>query len=56
MSDETQKLDLPPGVSAEEWSAARKELLVREKAFTKGTRRTQFRQGAAADGRSDQEL
>jgi predicted dithiol-disulfide oxidoreductase (DUF899 family) len=27
--------DLPPGVSAEEWLAARKELLVREKAFTK---------------------
>ena len=35
MSDETQNLDLPPVVSAEEWLAARKELLVREKALTK---------------------
>ena len=35
MSDETKKLDLPPVVSAEEWLAARKELLVREKALTK---------------------
>jgi hypothetical protein len=31
MSDETQKLHLPPVVSAEEWLAARKEFLVREK-------------------------
>ena len=35
MSAETKKLDLPPVVSAEEWLAARKELLVREKALTK---------------------
>ena len=35
MSDEAQNFDLPPVVSAEEWLAARKELLVREKALTK---------------------
>ncbi len=35
MSDETQKLDLPPVVSAGEWLTARKELLAREKALTK---------------------
>jgi len=35
MSDETQNFDLPPVVSAEEWLAGRKELLVREKALTK---------------------
>jgi predicted dithiol-disulfide oxidoreductase (DUF899 family) len=35
MSDEATELDLPPVVSAQEWLAARKELLVREKALTK---------------------
>lgn len=35
MSGETQKLDLPPVASAEEWLTARKELLAREKALTK---------------------
>jgi predicted dithiol-disulfide oxidoreductase (DUF899 family) len=40
MSDETPtsdttKLDLPPVVSADEWLAARKDLLVKEKALTK---------------------
>jgi len=35
MSDGATGLDLPPVVSAEEWLAARKELLVREKALTK---------------------
>jgi predicted dithiol-disulfide oxidoreductase (DUF899 family) len=35
MSDEATELDLPPVVSAQVWLAARKELLVREKALTK---------------------
>jgi predicted dithiol-disulfide oxidoreductase (DUF899 family) len=34
MSDEANELDLPPVVSAEEWLAARKDLLVKEKALT----------------------
>jgi predicted dithiol-disulfide oxidoreductase (DUF899 family) len=34
MSGEANELDLPPVVSAEEWLAARKDLLVKEKALT----------------------